>query len=103
MRWVGEMFNAGLAEGLGETGEVEGALNNVTGLLTDTINPNLALHGSVSSGGNDMVSAIQALREDVRNLKIYLDTGALVGGIIGQTDASLGRRDALAARGGAVV
>lgn len=103
MRWVGEMFNAGLAEGLGETGEVEGALNNVTGLLTDTINPNLALSGSVSGGGNDMVSAIQALREDVRNLKIYLDTGALVGGIIGQTDASLGRRDALAARGGAVV
>lgn len=111
MRWVGEMFNAGLAEGLGETGEVEHALTGVTGLLTDSIDPNLALSADLSASGAQNSTAatlgailhvVDGLSDEIRNLKIYLDSGQLVGGIIGKTDESLGRRDALAARGGAL-
>lgn len=111
MRWVGEMFNAGLAEGLGETGEVEHALTGVTGLLTDSIDPNLALSADLSASGAQNSTAatlgailrvVDGLSNEIRNLKIYLDSGQLVGGIIGKTDESLGRRDALAARGGAL-
>ena len=111
MRWVGEMFNAGLAEGLGETGEVEHALTGVTGLLTDSIDPNLALGADLSASGAQnntaatlgaILRVVDGLSDEIRNLKIYLDSGQLVGGIIGKTDESLGRRDALAARGGAL-
>ena len=47
----------------------------------------------------DVAAEIRALREDVRNLKVYLDTGALVGGITPQMDGSLGRRTQYAGRG----
>ena len=47
----------------------------------------------------EVIAEIRALRSDVRNLKVYLDTGALVGGITPQMDGSLGRRQQLAGRG----
>ena len=47
----------------------------------------------------EVIAEIRALRSDVRNLKVYLDTGALVGGITSQMDGSLGRRQQLAGRG----
>ena len=46
-----------------------------------------------------IVDEVRALRDDVRNLKVYLDTGALVGGISRQMDGSLGRRQLMAGRG----
>ena len=46
-----------------------------------------------------IVDEVRALRDDVANLKVYLDTGALVGGISRQMDGSLGRRQMMAGRG----
>ena len=48
---------------------------------------------------NDLLDEVKALREDVKNLKVYLDTGALVGGIGKQMDGALGRRQQHAVRG----
>ena len=50
-------------------------------------------------GNGDLLDEVRALRSDVRNLKVYLDTGALVGGISRQMDGSLGRRQLMAGRG----
>lgn len=48
---------------------------------------------------DDLLGEVRSLRDDVRNLKVYLDTGALVGGISRQMDGSLGRRQMMAGRG----
>jgi len=48
---------------------------------------------------DDLLGEVRSLRDDVRNLKVYLDTGALVGGISRQMDGSLGRRQLRAGRG----
>jgi len=48
---------------------------------------------------DDLLGEVRSLRDDVRNLKVYLDTGALVGGISRQMDGSLGRRQLMAGRG----
>ena len=48
---------------------------------------------------DDLLGEVRALRSDVANLKVYLDTGALVGGISRQMDGSLGRRQLMAGRG----
>lgn len=48
---------------------------------------------------DDLLGEVRSLRNDVRNLKVYLDTGALVGGISRQMDGSLGRRQLMAGRG----
>lgn len=48
---------------------------------------------------DDLLGEVRALRSDVANLKVYLDTGALVGGISRQMDGSLGRRQMMAGRG----
>ena len=48
---------------------------------------------------DDLLGEVRSLRDDVRNLKVYLDTGALVGGISKQMDGSLGRRQMMAGRG----
>lgn len=47
----------------------------------------------------ELVDEVRALREDVKNIKVYLDTGALVGGIGRQMDGALGRRQQYAGRG----
>lgn len=48
---------------------------------------------------DDLLGEVRSLRDDVANLKVYLDTGALVGGISRQMDGSLGRRQLMAGRG----
>ena len=48
---------------------------------------------------DDLLGEVRSLRDDVRNIKVYLDTGALVGGISRQMDGSLGRRQLMAGRG----
>ena len=48
---------------------------------------------------DDLLGEVRSLRDDVRNLRVYLDTGALVGGISRQMDGSLGRRQLMAGRG----
>lgn len=48
---------------------------------------------------DDLLGEVRSLRSDVANLKVYLDTGALVGGISRQMDGSLGRRQLMAGRG----
>ena len=45
-----------------------------------------------------LVDEVRALRQDVRNLKVYLDTGALVGGMSKSLDGAIGRRVQLAGR-----
>ena len=48
---------------------------------------------------DDLLGEVRSLRDDVRNLMVYLDTGALVGGISRQMAGSLGRRQLMAGRG----
>ena len=50
-------------------------------------------------GQGDLLDEVRALRDDVRNMRVYLDTGALVGGIGKQMDGALGRRQQHAVRG----
>ena len=107
-RYIGEMVDAGFAQGITQNSDmVENAIGDVTSMMLDSVNPDIGLNANITGANSGPVGAlletVNALREDVKNLKIYLDSGALVGGIISDTDASLGRRDALAQRGGAVI
>lgn len=111
MAWVGEMFNAGLAEGLADTGQVESALDNVNDMLLDSVNPDLALSGDLTASGaqtgtiatlGSILQVVSSLSAQIRDMKIYLDGKAVVGGIISGTDDALGRRDVVASRGGAL-
>jgi hypothetical protein len=66
--------------------------------ISNTINANI--------NDSNIISAIQGLRDDVStlneavyNLKLYLDTGELVGGVAAKMDDALGARQILKARG----
>ena len=46
-----------------------------------------------------VIDELEALREDVRNMKLYLDGTTLVGGIVARMDTALGGRQFAAERG----
>ena len=48
--------------------------------------------GTVSTTDTALASEIKGLRNDVKNLKIYLSTGALVGGVTDGIDHALGQK-----------
>ena len=48
--------------------------------------------GTVSATDTALASEIKGLRNDVKNLKIYLSTGALVGGVTDGIDQALGQK-----------
>ena len=94
-----------MAEGLGEGFEdkfahvkddMEDALN--FGDASVGINASIRKAGVGAAGGafgtvstdTALASEIKGLRNDVKNLKIYLSTGALVGGIVDGVDQSMG-------------
>ena len=103
MAEMGEYMMAGLANGIEDgattaVGAMAGASREVAGALA--LGSPRAYPRTV--GGDSraaIVDEVRALRDDVANLKVYLDTGALVGGISRQMDGSLGRRQLMAGRG----
>ena len=89
-----------LAQGIGVGFSDE--MDNVNRTMQDSLDPlsltsTYSVSGSVS-GGNGLAGELAALRDELRNMKIYLDTGVLVGAM----DSGLGsnysavRRRALA-------
>lgn len=89
------------AEGFGEgfedkfahvKGDMEDALN--FGDASIGINASIRKVGVGAAGGaftdTALASEIKGLRNDVKNLKIYLSTGALIGGIVDGVDQSMG-------------
>lgn len=58
-----------------------------------------AIASRMPSDNGALIAEVQALRSDIQNIRIYLDSGALVGGISGRMDSSLGRRQQYAGRG----
>ena len=72
--------------------ELDGAL-----LSSGKIGADLAL--SYSGGaGNSMLAAMQELGDRIERMRIYLDSGRLVGGIAKDMDSALGKIDARAVR-----
>ena len=64
------------------------------------------LQNGISVDNRNVVSSVEALREDVNSLKevvgklnVVLDTGTLVGAMVNPMDAALGRKMALSRRG----
>ena len=89
-----------LAQGLGigfvdEMAEVEAEMQNAIPRTFDvgaTINAN---GYATTTAGGDFMSELRGLREDIRNLGIYLDTGVLVGAVnygLGQLKVNYDRR-----------
>ena len=92
-----------MAEGLGEgfqnkfahvKDDMEDALN--FGDASVGINASIRKVGAGAAGGaftdTALASEIKGLRNDVKNLKIYLSTGALVGGVTDGIDHALGQK-----------
>lgn len=91
-----------LAQGVGigfvdEMAKVEAEMQNAIPRTFDvgaTINANGYATTATTAGG-DFMSELRGLREDIRNLGIYLDTGVLVGAVndgLGQLKVSYDRR-----------
>lgn len=104
MAEMGEYMMQGLADGIEDgTGMATRAMTDASADVAGALGiggasyANTRTSAATATGG--LVDEVRALHEDVRNLRVYLDTGALVGGISGQMDGALGRRAAYAGRG----
>ena len=87
----GGIFNSPSVIGVGEAGsEAVIPIEKLRYYIRDSV---------PESGGHELLDEVRALRSDVQNVRLYLDSGALVGGISRQMDGSLGRRQQLAGRG----
>lgn len=87
----GGIFNAPSIIGVGEAGsEAVVPLEKLRYYIRDSV---------PQTAGTELVEEVRALRSDVQNVRLYLDSGALVGGISKRMDGSLGRRQQLAGRG----
>lgn len=53
----------------------------------------------VSQQNTGLISYLEQLVQSISNLKIFLDSGALVGGVVGDIDTALGTRQSMAMRG----
>ena len=101
MAEMGEYMMLGLADGIEDgTSNAVGAMRDASAAVAGGFGAGASgTYSATSSTGSPLVDEVRALRADVRNLKVYLDTGALVGGITPQMDGSLGRRTQYAGRG----
>ena len=104
---VGQWIPAGVGVGIeANTSSVDKAMRD----LTDTVmGYDIGVNSAPISASSQVTYAstlntagvmgeIRALRGALEDLKIYLDTGQLVGGIVGQMDTALGRLEIVGAR-----
>lgn len=108
MAWVGQMLDYGLAGGIEKnTRPISDAIDEVTSLTTRGFENDLAVGASLSvTDGADadgllgqLLAEVRTLGDRIDKMQIYLDSGALVGGIAPKMDAALGRRGTMTARG----
>lgn len=95
IEWYGQggIFDGAEIIGIGESGP-----EAVVPLAGSAMEPFAAAIAS-DMGMGGVIAELQALREDVRNVKLYLDGSALVGGIADRMDRALGARQLATARG----
>lgn len=106
---VGEQIPAGVAVGVDEgTDEAEKAIEKMANKLGSqeidingaTINRRLnATFGADMTGDRASIAMLQKIYDKLDALKIYLDSGELVGGIINDVDTALGNKYTKTARG----
>lgn len=112
--WIGQMLDEGLAEGIsGNVGLVDDAMGDVYDSVNSPLGGMTASAAFTRSGvasdiasqrtasGNDALSILESIREGIEDLKamgVYLDTGAMVGGLAEPMDKRLGRIAAQKAR-----
>lgn len=105
---VGQFLMLGLAEGITDnTDAVSDAIDDVTMMTTKGFESNLGVNAALgvstdaeATGGlNQLVGLVAELSDKIERLRLYLDSGELVGGITTDMDNALGNRDALTARG----
>lgn len=89
----GGIFDKPTVAGLGEAGP-----EAIVPLQGDAMRP-FAAQIAADMGGGGILAELQALRQDVRSMQLYLDGDAIVGGIAARMDTALGQRQLAAARG----
>lgn len=106
--WMGEMLDAGLAEGIEDnTRPITKAIDEVARLTTGGLESELRASASVgitaadTEGGAlaDIIVAIAALGDRIAGMQLVLDGKKLVGGIAPRVDNALGGLSAAALRG----
>ena len=86
---------------IGEDGkEAVMPLEKNTGWIKKLAGDITELQGGSTANSDAITKKLDELLEAIANLKIYLNTGELVGGIAGKIDESLGNKNRLRARGG---
>ena len=104
---VGQWLPKGLAVGIeANTDSVNAAMRDLSdtvmsydlGVNTSPVSSTsqVTYASALNTGG--VMGEIRALRSAIEDLKIYLDTGQLVGGIVSQMDNALGRMEIVGAR-----
>lgn len=92
--WVGSMLSEGLAIGItSEADTVTEAVEAIGSIASGTLNSSIAVDNAINSGdsvGEKMINELSNLRNDIKNMKVVLDSGRLVGGIADKVDNALG-------------
>lgn len=96
-REVGRYIAQGVAVGIEEDTKmaVDSARNMINEVQSAVSSPSSKMNASLSleaKGSYSIEEKLNEMIEAIRNLKLFLDTGALVGGIGDQTDGYLGSR-----------
>lgn len=115
MRWLGQMVDEGLAEGIDDyaSAPTKAAQRMSSGVL-DATNSGLSFERSLSrprtsaaaamagagvTGNAAILTALEGIYDRLGHLQMVTDTGALVGEIVDKMDAALGAKQALLLRG----
>lgn len=67
-------------------------VSELQALRTEVVNARLFIQSAVNNAGVSVGNRITSLGSDIRQMKFYLDTNLLIGGIIGGVDKGLGER-----------
>ena len=99
-REIGRFSMQGMALGVDDdadlvTGSTDAAMRGMIDSARDAEVP--AATAAAGTSANTLIEEVRKLREDIRNMKIYLNGRTLVGGIADDMDRELGRRAAWSA------
>lgn len=108
--WMGGMLVRGLAEGMqGGKGELNRAIEDITRMTTGTMSSGLDINArarqELSYGFDDVefnggiIAELRRLGDRMEKMRVVLDSGKTVGGLLTETDEQLGVRQKAAARG----
>ena len=87
---IGHWLPEGIAVGItGNADSLYDAMNELSAGTMDAYNPKFEDY-TTNSNNSDIVDELRSLKSAFNNMGIYLDSGALVGGIAGGMDAQLG-------------